>query len=745
MMRLRRYWGLGLVGLLVLAVGASASVTDPNIIAKVVRYNPDADSGDTEPNLVRGGLLTGARPYTDRTLVFGSVGRFRGIDYVQTCVDDKDNPNYRLDVTVNKAGKLYLIIDNRVGSGSANDTTTPPALGNGVMDWVLSMGFTQTAYTVNISTPATVYELPVAGPGTYSLGAQNDGTSRVMYLVAAAPAGWNFVPVIEGVPASVQVEPGDTLTIDATVSDDDGPSAVTVQWTTVSAPEGAAVDYSPNTASEDVEISFSDLGDYTLKLTAFDGEKTTEAVIQVSVKIPEFALECTNWVEACNDTNKGPTSHYKPTSYMYVRNHSAPRRRIQLISYDISSLKQSGKAIANTYISLRRRTGHSAAVLSVYGVREEFDNFNLDTGSWSNLPGLANTPVPPMSDQITLASLDLADLSDLLLTYGPNVPAGSAWSNSPTSAALDAFLNADNDGTVLLLFVTFTPQDADFEIFCKGYDTANPEPATGKTGIILRGNVMTQTWAINPSPAVNSSQTTKLSQLSWTNPEGVGNISCNVYIGTGEPNALLPNYGFTTLGTGITGSSIAIPAGLLKNGNTYKWIVDVYDSGTGKTTRGYVWSFNVPSNLAPTVQIAEPVQYLWLGNAGDPASATAVLDASASDDGVLMPLTYLWEQLSAPEGAQVVLDPNNVEDKTLILPAAGTYVFKVTVNDGEHTASAAAQIFVGATPCDAAKAKPGYTPMVGDFNNDCYVDLSDFSTFALQWLECHSFMDAPCR
>lgn len=139
----------------------------------------------------------------------------------------------------------------------------------------------------------------------------------------------------------------------------------------------------------------------------------------------------------------------------------------------------------------------------------------------------------------------------------------------------------------------------------------------------------------------------------------------------------------------------------------------------------------------------KPYQYLWLNNNGEPASATAVINATASDDGFPNPtLGLLWTQIDGPE---VTIDPADVEDITLVLPAEGTYIFKLTANDGELNGSASTEIFVGATPCDAAKAKPEYEQLNADFNNDCYVNLSDLSEFALQWLECNIAMDAPCN
>jgi hypothetical protein len=349
-----------------------------------------------------------------------------------------------------------------------------------------------------------------------------------------------------------------------------------------------------------------------------------------------------------------------------------------------------------------------------------------------------------MEDQITYEThIDKTDVSPLLL-FDPQTP-NNVWSDTDDApASLDEFLNADNDGTILLLFATFTPQDADLDIFARDYGTA--EPVTGLGGIILRGNVLTPTWATNPNPVNNTSQSTSLAQLSWTNPTAVGNLTCDVWIGTGEPNDPVGSGdGFTLLADDITGNSASLSGYTMAVNTEYNWIVNVTDDGTGQTTQGYVWTFNT-NNAYPTVEMENSFQYLWLNNNGDPNSATAVINATASDDGFPNPiLSLLWEQVSAPEGVEVVIDPNNVEDITLTLPAVGTYVFQLSASDGDLVGTNATQIFVGATPCEAAQAKPGYEANIADLNDDCYVDLTDFLTLAENWLVCNPLMDTPCN
>lgn len=734
--------GVAAMCIVVLSLTASASVTDPNIITGVVRLN----STQAAPVLVNGGLLQGAQIFSDRPAIFyGDVGAFVGLDYIQTAMDDKTDADVEYRVAIDKPGKLFLIVDNRVGDGVSTD---PPTLGSGVMDWAVALGFTPSSFSIGFNEPSTVYELALSGdPNTISLGAQNNTSSRAMYAIAAAPAGWNFPPVVTGVPETVQVSPGDTLAMNALVSDDGIPgTGISVQWTVEATPSGATVEFSPDGMSENVVVSFSDLGAYTLKFTADDGEKVTVKTIQVAVQIPVFAFQATQHLNACNDTQYAPTSRQSPT-VLAVRNYSDAtgantRRRIGYHKYDISALKETGKVFANCYLTFNVKSTSSTKRIYVYAINEEQDNFDLSasSASWATAPGIQNEPLPPRSAEMTIDLLDKRDIYPILMPFQP-VSAGIR--STPVCVALDEVMNADDDGTIMLMFITYDPQNADFEFY--SISDSRTDPDSGKKGIVLKGEKRPAVWATRPSPQINTTASIGLTQLSWVNPapsEPEGVITCDVYIGTGEPNSLIPDYGFTSLGVGVSGNSIVLPHGLLQRNMTYNWIVDVHDSSREETARGHLWTFSTTNN-APSVTVGAP-QYLWLNNAGDPASATAHLSGTVSDDGYPAPYTILWSLVSGPEGVEVTIDPNDVEDITVVLPAVGTYYFGLTADDTDLASTSTIQVFVGDTPCDAAKAKPGYTVTAGDFNNDCFVGLDDFSTFAQHWLECHSFMDVPC-
>lgn len=726
-----------ILGLLILAHTASASVTDPNIIIDAWAVNGTAP----EPLVVvNGGVEQGALLFVDRTTVWGDVGRFVGLDYVQVAMDDRVDADVQYNVGINKAGTIFLVIDNRIGDGVATD---PPTL-TSKMTWVTTMGFTQTSYAIGFSEPATVYSLAVTGdPNTITFGEQNDGTSRAAYSIIAAPDGWNFPPVVTGVPASVQVPPApdpSELVVDATVTDEDGPSAVTVQWTTVSKPDGTTVSYSPNDTSEDVTITFSAMGAYTLKFEAFDGEKTTEKIVQVSVQIPTFALQAADFCTVCNDSKNGPTSAVRST-IMDVKNYndgSAQRRRVSYCRYDISGLKVEGKVFANSYFTVQIDKGDNYASRHtyVYAIKEELDGFTLQGTTWTTAPGVDNDPVPPLNSEITIDTLDLADISPLLAAY--SVPVIDAYTSTTNFAGLDEALNADTDNSIVLMFITYDPETTGFE-YISPTNSRAAETETGLKGIILRGQVWYPNYATEPNPGINSSvNPSTLTQLQWTNPdpsEEGATVASNVYFGTTEPNVTDPDYGLDTLATETADEYVTLPYTLTRN-VTYYWVVDTVDSVTG-LVRGFVWTFNTNNNT-PVVNAGDD-QYLWL----DPTSATANLSGTASDDGYPQPFTTKWEQLSGP--ATVATEPNDLLEITVVLPAAGTYVFQFSADDGDLVGVDSMEVFVGDTPCDAAKAKPDYVQIYSDYNNDCFVDLADLSEFVQEWLECNASMDAPCN
>ncbi len=295
------------------------------------------------------------------------------------------------------------------------------------------------------------------------------------------------------------------------------------------------------------------------------------------------------------------------------------------------------------------------------------------------------------------------------------------------------------------------------------FDSMNGGPAAEGTIILVGGNLYSLTYqydadgdsanndvalvfvagedelAHDPNPANGISVETSLSTLSWTNPEPNtpgAPITCDVYFGV-DPNR--PDMDKVTLGADI--SSVEINATNfphhtpLTNNTWYYWVVDCHDPSGGGLIEGLMWSFYTDDNEPPTAD-AGPDQVVWLGKSGTPNQEMIQLDGTASsDDGKPNPLTYLWEQVpnDAPE---VTVTPDNIANPTVTVTERGVYEFSLTVDDGGKQNSDTVQISVGTDACDASHLSTGDPYNEWDQNMDCLVDLKDFASFALNWLDC---------
>ena len=128
---------------------------------------------------------------------------------------------------------------------------------------------------------------PVVGP-IFSFVADN--------MPPNVDAGANVVTWLEG--------GSRTGNLDATVTDDGAISPYTVQWTVVSEPnEGAAV--IETATAEDTGITLAALGEYVLRLEAFDGEYTGSDTVTINVYSDscEAAKSLPNYVPLVGDLN----------------------------------------------------------------------------------------------------------------------------------------------------------------------------------------------------------------------------------------------------------------------------------------------------------------------------------------------------------------------------------------------------------------------------------------------------------
>ena len=140
------------------------------------------------------------------------------------------------------------------------------------------------------------------------------------------------------------------------------------------------------------------------------------------------------------------------------------------------------------------------------------------------------------------------------------------------------------------------------------------------------------TSAYSPIPADKAEVPLEISELSWSNPPSDGTITCDVYFGTEEPNALLANYGYDGPVYTGTESTIALPV-TPQPSTTYYWVVDCTDSVTGVTTQGDIWSFYVSG--APEIVTD-------LSGAAEFEDGTATLSVSFTSDAALVSGSPTW-------------------------------------------------------------------------------------------------------
>jgi len=181
----------------ILLVCFVASIADAGLITSIARRN----STNKDP-CVAGPLAEGSLAYVDRTPVTHGPGGHQwknipagllGAEYVMVSNADRTVATYELDVTLAQSADLFLFIDNRVGD---NDKTTPPTLGNGVMNWVGEMGFVNAGMPLlsidekgdgTIDNYFTIYKKFVPA-GTITLYEQNAGSLNMYGVAAPEPA-----------------------------------------------------------------------------------------------------------------------------------------------------------------------------------------------------------------------------------------------------------------------------------------------------------------------------------------------------------------------------------------------------------------------------------------------------------------------------------------------------------------------------------------------------------------------------
>lgn len=184
------------------------------------------------------------------------------------------------------AGPDQSIIENQsiTLSGSATDDGLPNPPGVFNYLWRQTGGPATVTFD-NVQKPAP--KVFFQAPGTYTLeltvsDGQKSGADTVQFIVGANP---NHAPVVSVASSTATAVVGIPLALSATLTDDglpNPPGRMTTEWIKVVGPDNKTATFDPPNAAS-TNVTFSDCGEYVLRVNATDGEMTSGQNITVTV------------------------------------------------------------------------------------------------------------------------------------------------------------------------------------------------------------------------------------------------------------------------------------------------------------------------------------------------------------------------------------------------------------------------------------------------------------------------------
>lgn len=119
------------------------------------------------------------RYYADTTLPIPAY--LIGAEYIMSGNDNRDNASYTLDVTVDTPSLVFMLIDNRLGTG---DNLTPPTFGAANMQWILDEAWIPFSTGNN-----RTFDLNVPDEIAFDEGADNTVNQYYSVYLKEVPAG----------------------------------------------------------------------------------------------------------------------------------------------------------------------------------------------------------------------------------------------------------------------------------------------------------------------------------------------------------------------------------------------------------------------------------------------------------------------------------------------------------------------------------------------------------------------------
>jgi hypothetical protein len=109
-----------------------------------------------------------------------------GGEYIMSGNDNRDNPDYRLDITLSAPALVYMLIDDRLPDGV---NTTPPGISDTAMGWILTDGWSPVINGLNRFADDTIPDHVGADEGGDGTGPGNAINQWASMYVKSQPAG----------------------------------------------------------------------------------------------------------------------------------------------------------------------------------------------------------------------------------------------------------------------------------------------------------------------------------------------------------------------------------------------------------------------------------------------------------------------------------------------------------------------------------------------------------------------------
>jgi hypothetical protein len=201
----------------------------------------------------------------------------------------------------------------------------------------------------------------------------------------------------------------------------------------------------------------------------FDLAVAIAVVLAVNAPVRSLAVSLTVTDDAYtgNDPNRGPSATgdcNEATAFLEVRHHSAPRKKIGYIKYDISGVNPSLFTLATLSGDFATTTHDGPGLWNVYGLNDgeqnlddvpdgSFGEANWTEANLSYDKGLGVSTSVPVEPDTDLG----IDLTETTLLGTITIPGDAPFASNPMDLPLAAFLSSDTNGVV-----TFMITDANF-------------------------------------------------------------------------------------------------------------------------------------------------------------------------------------------------------------------------------------------------------------------------------------------